>query len=83
MKKVTSKLQSLVNRIQSLLEQFDEIKSGLEEQRYELEGQDDLTDKAQRKYDSLSEDIEYIDDVYYALDVLCRKIALLVRFLYA
>lgn len=68
MKKVSTKLQSLVNRIQTIQEQLDELRSELEQKQYELENQDGLSYQDQRKYDSITEDVQYLDDVYLALD---------------
>lgn len=74
MKKVVSKLNSLVVRIQVIQEQLDELKSELENQQHELANHAELSSREQRKYDSLVEDIEYIDDVYYALDSAISEI---------
>lgn len=68
MKKVSTKLQSLVNRIQTIQEQLDELRSELEQKQYALENQDGLSYQDQRKYDSITEDVQYLDDVYLALD---------------
>ena len=66
MKKVSNKLQSLVNRMYKIQEELDELKNKLDYKRGELE--DDDEDRYERKISKIDADIEHIDDAYYALD---------------
>ena len=66
MKKVSNKLQSLVNRMYKIQEELDELRNGLDYKRGEFEDEDE--DRYERKISKIDEDIEYIDDAYYALD---------------
>lgn len=53
-------------------EEFDSLKSGIETKRDELEEED--CNKYESRIEKLNEDIEYIDDVYYALDQAISEI---------
>ena len=69
MRKVQRKLQSLCDRIQALQEQLDEIKTDCEDKIDEMEDSlEEFSIAQQKRYDKLVEDIDYISDVYYALD---------------
>ena len=69
MKKVQRKLQSLCDRIQVLQGQLDDIKTECEDKLDEMEDSlEEFSFAQQKRYDKLVEDIDYISDVYYALD---------------
>ena len=69
MKKVQRKLQSLCDRIQVLQGQLDDIKTECEDKLDEMyDSLEEFSFAQQKRYDKLVEDIDYISDVYYALD---------------
>lgn len=71
MKNVSKKLQALINRMYKLQEELDDIKSGIEDKIYQLEDEEDVNEE---KIEKLNDDIDYIDDVYYALDSAISEI---------
>ena len=72
MKNVSNKLVSLRNRIEKTQEELDDLKMSLEIKRDELEEEDVV--KNESKVEEINNDLDYIEDVYYALDRVISEI---------